>query len=53
MFCIIIFFQVGENKKKDKKEEDSQNQTNDTINTGDEMSNGLVANMETEKTDTK
>ncbi|CAI6364574.1 unnamed protein product [Macrosiphum euphorbiae] len=46
---------VGENKKKDKKEDDSisQNQTNDTIDTADEISNGVVAKMETEKIDTK
>lgn len=31
----------------------SQNQANDTTDTGDGMSNGLVATMETEKIDTK
>lgn len=48
-------FPVGENKKKDKKEDDSisQNQTNDPIDTADEISNGVVAKMETEKIDTK
>lgn len=52
---ISISFQVGENKKKDKKEDDSiiQNQSNDSIDTVEEISNGVVANMETEKIDTK
>lgn len=48
---------VGENKKKDKKEDDSvgQNPADDVIDTKDGlMSNGVVvANMETEKIDTK
>jgi len=62
-FCLNIVkinyyffpYQVGENKKKDKKEDDSlsQNQTNDPIDTADEISNGVVAKMETEKIDTK
>jgi len=46
---------MGENKKKDKKEDDSVDQTNDTIdNTTDEIANGdVVALMETEKIDIK
>lgn len=52
---LLLPFQVGENKKKDKKEDDSisQNPTNDLIDTADEISNGIVAKMETEKIDTK
>lgn len=51
----LIFFLAGENKKKDKKEDDSvnQNQANDVTDNGDGMSNGLVANVETEKIDIK
>lgn len=46
---------VAENKKKDKKEDDSANriQTTDTTDAADDISNGIVANMETEKIDTK
>lgn len=53
---ILIDFEVGENKKKDKKDDDSisQNQTNDPIDCADDISNGVeVANMETEKIDNK
>lgn len=46
----ILFFEVGENKKKDKKEDGCASQTSDTA---DEISNGVVANMETEKIDSK
>ncbi|XP_025414887.1 zinc finger RNA-binding protein isoform X2 [Sipha flava] len=46
---------VGENKKKDKKEDDSTNQTqtNDITDASDEISNGIISSMETEKIDTK
>lgn len=52
---MLSYSLVGENKKKDKKEDDSTNQTqaNDTTDASDEISNGIIANMETEKVDTK
>lgn len=55
LYYLFYYFEVGENKKKDKKEEDSgtsQNQTNDPIDSTDDISND-VAVMETEKIDTK
>jgi hypothetical protein len=52
---VLLYFLVGENKKKDKKEDDSTNQTqtNDITDASDEISNGIISSMETEKIDTK
>lgn len=56
---LFLFFEVGENNKKDKREDDSvsQNLTNDSIDadisTTDEISNGEVAIVKTEKIDTE
>lgn len=58
---VIIIIQVGENKKKDKKEDGSvsPNQTTDqsdsTATSDTTMSNGVsvIVKMETEKLDTK